>query len=49
MKFWQQIQEIEEENERLKALCQRQERVIEQLQQRLAEKEEQYVGKQEVS
>lgn len=49
MKFWQQIQEIEEENERLKALCQRQERVIEQLQQRLAEKEERHVGKQEVS
>ena len=49
MKFWQQIQEIEEENERLKALCQRQEQVIEQLQQRLAEKEEQYVGKQEIS
>ena len=49
MKLWQQIQEIEEENERLKALCQRQERVIEQLQQRLAEKEEQYVGKQEIS
>lgn len=49
MKFWQQIQEIEEENERLKALCQRQERVIEQLQQRIAEKEEQYVGKQEIS
>lgn len=46
MKFWKQIQEIEEENERLKALCQRQERVIEQL---LAEKEEQYVGKQEIS
>lgn len=46
MKFWQQIQEIEEENERLKALCQRQERVIEQL---LSEKEERHVGKQEVS
>ena len=49
MKFWRILQQIEEENERLKALCQRQERVIEQLQQRLAEKEEQYVGKQEVS
>lgn len=46
MKFWRILQQIEEENERLKALCQRQERVIEQL---LAEKEEHHVGKQEIS